>query len=225
VGVITTTYSDDFPNRSGMWPTNNVPVEGINVYYYDGDKEVFSFNPQSPIGGDSTIVMPPLTLLGQTDSTGGFTTDGDTISISSGLVGIVFGTTDSEGREYNVISNEYNTIELGTNINGTKVVDYIDINTTIQYSEWHPQAPTGKLVTISIMKSGLQPPYQPTDWVTIDSFIAVYGSDIYFSSLDGNTTYRLEMYNTMTTGDIGYSEDWTPGWDNSKTSTWDGVPN
>ena len=223
--ILTTTYGDDFPNRSGAWPTNNVPVEGIDVYYYDGNKEVFAFNPQSPIGGNSEIVMPPLTLLGQTDSTGGFTTDGNTISISSGFVFIVFGTTDSEGREYGVISNQYTISELSTNSGGVRYVNYADMTFNIRYSEWHPQAPTGKLVTISIMKSGLQPPYQPTDWVTIDGFSAISGSDIHFNNLDGNTTYRLEMYNSYTSGDIGYSEDWTPGWGNSKTSTWDGVPN
>ena len=54
--VLTTTYSDDFPNRSGMFPTNNVPVEGIDVYYYDGNKEIFAFNPQSPIGGNSDVI-------------------------------------------------------------------------------------------------------------------------------------------------------------------------
>ena len=169
------------------------------------------------------MVIP--TLLGQTDSTGGFTTDGNTISISSGFVGIVFGTTDSEGREYGVSSNQYTISELSTNSGGVRYVNYADMTFNIRYSEWHPQAPTGKNVTISVMKSGLQPPYQPTDWVTIDGFIAVSGSDIFFNRLDGNTTYRLEMYNTLTTGDIGYSEDWTPGWGNSKTTIWDGVPN
>jgi Leucine-rich repeat (LRR) protein len=213
-GLITTTYTN-------MWTVNNnVPVEGMDVYYYDGSKEVYSFDPLSPIG-ESTIVNPTLTLLGQTDSTGGFTTNGTPVSISSGVIGVTFGNTDVDGREYVVISNEYNTIELGTNINGTKVVDYIDINTTIQYSEWHPQAPTGKHIRISVV--------QNANWVAIDSFNSVEGVNTYFSRLAGGTEYKLDMYNDLTVmadgSNIGYTEYWTPNWNDSKTTIWDGVPN
>ena len=213
-GLITTTYTN-------MWTVNNnAPVEGMDVYYYDGSKQVYSFDPLSPIG-QSTIVNPTLTLLGQTDSTGGFTTNGTPVSISSGVIGVTFGNTDSEGREYDVISNEYDTIELGTNINGTKVVDLIDTNTTIQYSEWYPQAPTGKNIRISVV--------QNANWVAIDSFNSVEGVNTYFSRLAGGTEYKLDMYNDLTVmadgSNIGYTEYWTPNWNDSKTTIWDGVPN
>ena len=213
-GLITTTYTN-------MWTVNNnAPVEGMDVYYYDGSKQVYSFDPLSPIG-QSTIVNPTLTLLGQTDSTGGFTTNGTPVSISSGVIGVTFGNTDNEGKLYDVVSNEYNTIELGTNINGTKVVEWTDQNLSIQYSEWHPQAPTGKHIRISVV--------QNANWVAIDSFNSVEGVNTYFSRLAGGTEYKLDMYNDLTViadgSNIGYTEYWTPNWNDSKTTIWDGVPN
>ena len=213
-GLITTTYTN-------MWTVNNnVPVEGMDVYYYDGSKEVYSFDPLSPIG-ESTIVNPTLTLLGQTDSTGGFTTNGTPVSISSGVIGVTFGNTDVDGKLYGVPSNEYNIVELSTNIGGVKFVDYTDININIQYSEWYPQAPTGKHIRISVVQNG--------NWVAIDSFNSVEGVNTYFNRLAGGTEYKLDMYNDLTVmadgSNIGYTEYWTPNWNDSKTTIWDGVPN
>jgi hypothetical protein len=196
---------------NNMVPTNNSPVEGIDIYYYDNSFEVYSFDPSQPIGNNNSQVIPPLTLLGQTDSNGQLSTNGTPVSIESGYIGVVWGSTDSEGRLYSTGRTESLINDLGVNGNGVKTIT-LDTDINIRWAQWHPVINlSGKSVILSR--------FNGSEWVPFDSYTSIADStNTSFGYLTGGVEYKLEVYNTQTTGDIGYSETWTPTWGESKTT-------
>ena len=196
---------------NNMVPTNNSPVEGIDIYYYDNSFEVYSFDPSQPIGNNNSQVIPPLTLLGQTDSNGQLSTNGTPVSIESGYIGVVWGSTDSESRLYSTGRTESLINDLGVNGNGVKTIT-LDTDINIRWAQWHPVINlSGKSVILSR--------FNGSEWVPFDSYTSIADStNTSFGYLTGGVEYKLEVYNTQTTGDIGYSETWTPTWGESKTT-------
>jgi hypothetical protein len=208
---------------------NTIKVDGLDIYYYDGQQNIYSFNPENSINGDKPIVNPPLVYLGVTDENGLFTTESP-ITISSGYLGIQTGTEDANGIIYEEKITEHSLSNFNL-VGGIREYIWSDYNLQTPYATWDITVykPSGELalsnlVTLSeLIGSDINNNldwYGNVDMLNIGNNQWGIQSSPYKSfKLKGGTTYRINIYNGPNMID-GYTEIWTPGWNESKSTVW-----